>query len=206
MNTTPPDDWLALARRQHARAMAGDQRAASWCAKHAPLLDAARGWQAYNDLWDKFQRLHRAYDRLHLMWRGTDKLYTGRWKKGSPVSLAWSRELQESWSTPEAKADMDACMAGMDKWTPEHIADVEEAMAEFLEVLAKTHGLDVRRLQTQQQADRLVESFTADTFKETCHELAAELAGKEQANGTSDKHQLEAGKIREPARQTQATD
>ena len=185
--------------------MAGDQRAASWCAKHAPALDAARGWNEYHKLWDKFQRLRRAYDRLNLLWRGTDKLFTGRWKAGSPESLAWSRELQASWDTPEAKADMDACIAGMDKWTPEQQADFGESMAEFLEVLAGSHGLDTNKLQTMEQADRLLEAFTAGTFKETCHELAAELAGKEQANGTSDKHQLEAGNIRERTRQTQAT-
>lgn len=180
MNTTPPDDWLALAQRQQARAMAGDQRAAAWCARHAPALDAARGWQAYNDLWDKFQRLSRAYDRLHLHWRGTDKLQTGRWKEGGPEYQAWAEELRQSWTSPEAKADLDAIAAGMDKWTPEQWADFQDSLSEFLSVVAETHGLDIRKLQSIEQAQRLLDSYVAGTFEQTCRELAVLTAGQEQ--------------------------
>lgn len=36
MNTVSNDQWAALCEQQHARAMAGDAAAATWCAKHQP--------------------------------------------------------------------------------------------------------------------------------------------------------------------------
>ncbi|MCB9893371.1 MAG: hypothetical protein H6839_02865 [Planctomycetes bacterium] len=195
MNTTPPDDWLALARRQQARAMAGDQRAANWCAKHAPALDAARGWHAYNDLWDSYQRLCRAHDRLSLMYRGIEKLQSGWWQEGRPEYLAWVSEVQAAFNTPDARRDLDEAVSRVDQWTPEQTADFQESLASLVLVMAEARGLKLGTVLTQERADRLVAAFGTDTFDQTCRELAAEVslpAGKEQAtkgsNGTSDKH------------------
>jgi hypothetical protein len=209
MNTIAPDDWLALARRQQARALAGDQQAASWCAKHAPALDAARGWRAYNELWSIYERLYRAYERLHHLWRGTDKLQSGRWQEGCAEHIAWSTKLHAQWSTPEAKADMEGCLGNVESWTPEHRADLDDSIVDLIERLAHSHGLDASKLQSMEQAKRLFDSFAGDSFEATCHELTAELsliAGKEQANGTSNQNQLEAGHDRQSTRPAKATD
>lgn len=38
--TLAPDAWQTLCQQQHARALAGDQQAAKWCAQHAPVSDS----------------------------------------------------------------------------------------------------------------------------------------------------------------------
>ncbi|MCL4731992.1 MAG: hypothetical protein KJ044_16355, partial [Planctomycetes bacterium] len=57
--TLAPDDWLDLCARQQARAMAGDQRAAAWCAKHAPAVDV-------QNLWAGFTRQRELVERMKL--------------------------------------------------------------------------------------------------------------------------------------------
>jgi hypothetical protein len=177
--------------------MAGDQRAAAWCARHAPPADYQSLWRAYDTLRGNAARVGRAYERLHLLWRGTDKLRTGRWQEGSAECIAWSEELREAFTSPEAKADIESCALNVESWTLEHREDFFEAVSDLYTLLAKRHGLDVGKLQTQAQADRFVASVGTDAFESTCRDLADEvglIAGKEQAegvsNGNSDKHQL----------------
>lgn len=176
MNTLGTNQWLELAQRQHERAMAGDQQAAAWCAKHAPALGAAAGWQAHNALWDKFQRLHRSYERLSLTHRGYEKLYWGHWKEGCPEYFAWVEELSAAWASPEAKADYNDAIAKFDSWTDAQQSDFAESFGDFLVALASSHGLDATKLANEEQAARLLDSFPRGTFKETCIEIAAEIA------------------------------
>ena len=175
MNTVPADDWLALCRRQTARAMAGDHRAAAWCAKHAPAVDAAC-------LWAFCQRLQRAYDRLHLLWRGTDKLATGRWQEGCPEYVAWAKEVRQAFTTPEAQADLDATLARSEDWTPEQWAEIADALLDFLETVAQSMGLDPATM-TPEQGQAFAEAF-AEGGREGARACAQVLiAGKQQAGG-----------------------
>ena len=185
MNTLPADDWLALCRRQTARAMAGDHRAAAWCAKHAPAVDAAC-------LWAFCQRLQRAYDRLHLLWRGTDKLATGRWQEGCPEYAAWAEEVRQAFTTPEAQADLDATLARSEDWTPDEQGDFLESLQDLLELLAEARGLNPAAM-TPEQGEAFARAVAegdglggVDAFAERLkaeHPGVCLIAGKQQAGG-----------------------
>jgi hypothetical protein len=164
MNTVSNDQWAALCEQQHARAMAGDSAAATWCAKHQPAIDAARGWQAYNALHAKFARLSRFYDRLFAAYEAMT---------ATPPDYEALRAL---WSDPQAKADVMASLDEYDKWTPEHKADFGNAFAELLDAMAEKHGLDTSKLTSPEQAERLLQGYADGDFAETCREIAAELA------------------------------
>lgn len=183
--TLAPDQWLDLCARQHARAMAGDQRAAAWCARYAPAVDVQNLWAGYTRQRELVERMKLHMDFLADWGDGLDKLWRGHWSESSPETRAWcERLIEHARKVRRSAPDFD-----WSTLSPEQQAPILDALQDLLEAMARVRGLNPDAMtpeQGQAFARALAEGGpeSASAFAERLkaeHPDVCLTAGKEQA-------------------------
>lgn len=141
-----PEAWLDLCARQHARAMAGDQRAAAWCAKHAPAVDGQNLWAAYSRQRELTDRLLAHVDFLGDFADGLYKLRYGRWREDSPEAKVWLDRLREHGERIHKQLEG----FNWTSLTPEQQAPILDALQDLLEAMAEARGLNPAAMTPEQ--------------------------------------------------------